>query len=42
MLILTDYDKKVYQNELKPFLPNEFIDVMQKFYQKFVKELHYD
>ncbi len=26
MFELTDYDRKVYENELKPFLPKEFID----------------
>ena len=26
MLVLNDYDKKVYETELKSFLPNEFID----------------
>ena len=26
MITLTDYDRKVYEKELKPFLPKEFID----------------
>ena len=26
MLKLTDYDKRVYEKELKSFLPKEFID----------------
>jgi putative component of membrane protein insertase Oxa1/YidC/SpoIIIJ protein YidD len=34
MITLTDYDRKVYQTELKPFLPKEFIDCHVHIWQK--------
>ena len=34
MITLTDYDRKVYETELKDFLPNEFIDCHVHVYKK--------
>jgi len=32
--MINDYDRKIYQNELKPFLPKEFIDCHVHIWQK--------
>ena len=34
MITLTDYDRKIYETELKPFLPKEFIDCHTHIWQK--------